>query len=372
VVVSVSWDVWLSTHWGTASRVFVGKFYALRRILSAKVSDEGAITSSLRRTCTAADELLSDSIEAISLQAANTTNTKETGLGAHVGLISVTNALHSCYPTLLQALDKSFVEASIGQGAVFAIVLLFRSIIHHLHTLGATEAGTRTKAGNPVKGNNTRASRQQSRSASNIHELSAALTMLAIQFFEALDLSQISHNRVLEALVCVFLDHLGSSLSLVVFAESDVMSSKGVHLGILPPCGLLDTTGLDYQAATRTTECECRYLVAILQQLMLYIDKQESLAGSEAVPFLTLKRSSVASNRAFAARVRKKLQDTLLRGVFGDDDESFKDALRKPIVVPANDNVDIAGSGQGESKDWFIGEVWRLLGWNILTGLHRE
>jgi hypothetical protein len=283
-------------------------------------------------------------------------------------LSRVTAGLCLCYPSLLQAVEKLSDNTGTEQRAVYAIVLLFQNVMGHLHTVTGKMARMIIKDDKIRKRNKPQATKQQSPSTANLHEMCVSLAKLAIDFFEALDLSLLPHNKVLEGLVCVFLDHLGSSLSLVVFADADGAVSKAAQPGILPPLGLLDTSDIDQVAAKRTTEQEAHYLVTILRHLVLCIDKQQSLMRSESAPFLTLKKSFTTSNNAFEARVRDKLQNTLLRGVFGDDDEMFKDALRRPRVHDTDDDIDVASHGRDDPGEWFIGEVWRLLGWNTLAG----
>jgi hypothetical protein len=209
---------------------------------------------------------------------------------------------------------------------------------------------------------------QQSSLSSNPDEICNVLTTLVIHFFKALDPSKLPHDKVLDSLICIFLDHLGSSLSLVVFADGDATSSTATQLGFLPPRGLIDTSHVDQQTAKRTAQYEARYLVTILRHLMQCIDKRQSLGRSVSDTCVTVDKPLTNSDSAFAAGVRIKLQKTLLRGVFGGDDESFRGALQRPNTKVIEDDVHVASSGQEEPGEWFIGEVWRLLGWSVLTG----
>lgn len=100
---------------------------------------------------------------------------------------------------------------------------------------------------------------------------------------------------------------------------------------------------------------------------MLIIDKQQSLIRSDSVSLLDLRKSPTISNNTFATKIRNKLQHTLLRGVFGDDDESFKEAIRRPDMKIVDDDVDVACNGRENAGEWFVGEVWALVGWDSLT-----
>lgn len=60
----------------------------------------------------------------------------------------------------------------------------------------------------------------------------------------------------------------------------------------------------------------------------------------------------------------------LLKGVFGGDDEMFRDCLQLPLV-PENGTGETPPSQVDPAEltpEWFTGEVWRILGGDILAG----
>jgi hypothetical protein len=347
--------------------LFARSFVTLRRLLSSREPDVNTLAKSLSETCAAAHESLSESIK-LSLLRATTAEAREAGQFSFGDLIRTSCTLRICHSSLLQAVERLFVKAGSEHCGVYAIVLLFERILGHLHEIAVIKSGTTIEAGDSVEPEERRTIKQRPLPTLTLDEGCHALTKLVIQFFKVLDLSKLPHNRVFDSLICIFLDHLGSSLSLVVFADVDATSSTAAELGFLPPCGLLDTSHVDQQTATRTAQYEARYLVTILRHLMNCIDKRQSLRKSVSDPLLTLDKPLTNSNSAFAVGVRNKLQKTLLRGMFGDDDESFRDALPRPVVNAIDDDVDVARSGQEDPGEWFVGEVWRLLGWSVLTG----
>jgi hypothetical protein len=61
---------------------------------------------------------------------------------------------------------------------------------------------------------------------------------------------------------------------------------------------------------------------------------------------------------------------TLLRGVFGNDDETFRNALQKPVQPESGVDPDLPTQlSQAWTPEWFTSEVWRILGWNILSSV---
>lgn len=325
--------------------------------------------TTLKRTCVAADRMLCESVELSFRPQNNTKRAQEAAEAAFRHLVKVPRALQLAHMSLLAAVDKVAAQAEddVTRRAVSAIVMLFQSILGQLHSLATIKSENTPQDDRSIHQSKSRTLKHQNLATPKLDEVSGALTRVLIHFSEALDFSQISHNMIFEGLICVFLDHLGSSLSLFVFADAEAGMSKPKELGLLPPRGLVDTLGGDQGTAISTAKHEACYLVTILRHLMLRVDKQQYLIESASVPFLEVRKSFATSNGAFVARVRKMLQNTLLRGVFGDDDESFKDALRRPIANPAEGDVDIASNARGKTDEWFIGEVWSLLGWDTLT-----
>ena len=324
---------------------------------------------SLTRVCATADEMLTISMKLSLYSTAKTRKAAEAARAAFGNSMRMPDALRLSYPSLVQAIEKLFVEEDGAHNGIFGVVQLFQHILGHLHTISAIKADTRTAGNKHLDQCQPQNIKQQLLAESDLHELCLAVTRLAIHFFEELDLSQLPHHKLFEGLVAVFLDHLGSSLSLVVFADIDIAASKGVTVGVHPPRGLLDTSDLEPQAAVRTTEQEAAYLVAILRHLMRCLDKPQPHLGFGSSSLLTPTNSSDITSSTFVAGVRERLQATLLRGVFGDDEESFKNALWRPVVDVPDVSLDLQSNGRKSAAEPFIGEVWKLLGWNILAGI---
>jgi len=114
---------------------------------------------------------------------------------------------------------------------------------------------------------------------------------------------------------------------------------------------------------------EAPYLVYILDNIMVFLDRHQALRRSRSTPLFSLSKDSTVSNMAFAMRVKNKLQTSLLRGVFGDQDEALQGGLRRPSPSAQDEMEDVsAPSGLEEgSPEWFTSEVWRILGWGILA-----
>ncbi|KAK1057698.1 hypothetical protein LTR33_013574 [Friedmanniomyces endolithicus] len=73
---------------------------------------------------------------------------------------------------------------------------------------------------------------------------------------------------------------------------------------------------------------------------------------------------------ALALHAKDRLQRTLMNCIFGaeglDEEDPFMDCLRMPSVT-GQLHVPMPKVKDVEVQDWFKGEVWRLLGWEILS-----
>jgi hypothetical protein len=75
------------------------------------------------------------------------------------------------------------------------------------------------------------------------------------------------------------------------------------------------------------------------------------------------------SSNAFAKQV-EKVQNTLLKGIFGGDDETFRDSLQLSPVLEngARETPPSQVDPAEPTPERFTDEMWRILGWDILAG----
>jgi hypothetical protein len=154
---------------------------------------------------------------------------------------------------------------------------------------------------------------------------------------------------------------------LTVFSDDQSIEQREIFTGLLSPQGLQDMSNLDSGTATRAVQLEAPYLIYILDKVMAFVDGHQALMSSRSTSLFSLSKDS---SDTFAKQIREKLQNTLLKGVFGDDDETFRNSLQKPIGLESGMDGDLpAQLGPAEqTPEWFTGEIWRILGWNILAG----
>ena len=90
----------------------------------------------------------------------------------------------------------------------------------------------------------------------------------------------------------------------------------------------------------RAVQLEAPYLIHILDNVMTFINTHRTLIGfrSASSPFSSSKDgsnsdSNSSCSNAFAKQVKEKLQNALLKGVFGGDNETFRDCLQLPLYL---------------------------------------
>lgn len=96
---------------------------------------------------------------------------------------------------------------------------------------------------------------------------------------------------------------------------------------------------------------------------------QALISFRSALNLSSSKDGSGGSINAFAKQV-EKLQNTLLKGIFGGDDEMFRDSLQLSPVLEngARETPPSQVDPAEPTPERFTDEMWRILGWDILAG----
>jgi hypothetical protein len=96
---------------------------------------------------------------------------------------------------------------------------------------------------------------------------------------------------------------------------------------------------------------------------------QALISFRSALNLSSSKDGSGGSSNAFAKQV-EKLQNTLLKGIFGGDDEMFRDSLQLSPVLEngARETPPSQVDPAETTPERFTDEMWRILGWDILAG----
>ena len=172
-------------------------------------------------------------------------------------------------------------------------------------------------------------------------------------------------SQITESLFNLLITRVSSLLSLMVFGASAPAQpfAAPVQLPLLK--------GSDEKG--RAQEQEAIWLLYLLKgSLPLMTSQPMPSAGTDHAH----QPSSTAHRKSAMGTVKKRLQNTLLRVLFGSSASDFEDALKMKVdldvpldllfspVAAQNDN---GITNEKESvSDWFKSEVWRVVGWKLL------
>jgi hypothetical protein len=345
-------------------------FFNLRQQIISKRPDTRVLHYALRDLWRVAASLISSStLEVFPAEQSK----KGSAQASNSNLQNTALAIQRSYPSLLLGLDKLCASSdSTGEvgSVVYEAVVLFETILAKISTFtvqtakGVDESRPKAK---PARAKSQAPNQSQGPFSQDHHTMLQSLAHLAVTTLTTVDPSKEPQSQILEGCLYVFLDHLGSSLSLAVFANDASTDKREMFTGLLPPQGLQDMSNVDPGTAVRAVQLEAPYLIYILENIMAFVDSYQALMNSQSASLFSLSKGSRVSNDGFAQKIKEKLQNTLLKGVFGDD-ETFRNALQNPLQSEAGVNADLPVSRAERTPEWFTGEIWRILGWDVLTG----
>lgn len=204
----------------------------------------------------------------------------------------------------------------------------------------------------------------------------AALDLLSSFVMSILDLLEDkteSHKALFEGLAYVFIEKLATCLYTLVFGHSRGATLEEEIAAGARPVEIEDASQgsslKPEEKEVRAAKVEAPYLIHILTRLMHAAPAHFGTSGTakSGKSKATSKASSTKDNLAITAKER--LQRTLLNCMFGtegvDEQDPFVDCLQKPALsgsLPVVPNVK-----EPDAQEWFKEEVWRLLGWDILS-----
>lgn len=303
-------------------------------------------------------------------KAASTTNTDT------IRIADLSSLFTTSYPLILQALDHATTSEAPDNDLTIAngsIIQLFQAALGQLHRLALDEVTRmeeeqRSKVKKPKS--NTKAVKSELLDVrSNFEPDTKALVHMLAMMLISIDATKDSHCELLEGLLCALFDHIGSSLSLMIFADPE--ASKG-DIGLVPPCGLAHVAHIKTQAALSAAEIEGPYLIAVLRSgLRLLRDNQQHMSPFMKEIFSWTEQKEITDPDVLREKIETRLQGTLLRSVFGDDDKTFDNALRREHPLEEADMQATKGGVRDVEQDkstWCIGQMWEQLGWEMLSG----
>lgn len=262
----------------------------------------------------------------------------------------------------IKAISRLDAQSDALPQAVHATITLFASFLDALHIavlpLARSSVSRHESAHGSLSKHPPNTKRMKTGSAFD-ENICAFITTILVETVGTLDVTTKTHESLITGITCNVLDHIGTMLSTLTFGG---ITRENKCVGMLLPSGLENQPSEQSKLERAAAMAEAPFLVFVLQELMGILKQpsllnctQKSIQKGQTLPYL-----------------RTRLQNTLLRGIFGDE-EDFINALQYPKALPFKNMVAKPGSNlSDESPEWFIQRVWDLVGWDVLASSHMQ
>lgn len=184
----------------------------------------------------------------------------------------------------------------------------------------------------------------------------SVLTQLFIALLNALEPNNAPHARLLDAITYLALSAIGDALYVLTSGHGRPASIREEIM--------LDKAALDAPASERVriVQAELANLWRLLKQILAV-----TLAFQRAKsPQAETGKAAGRSVGKLSLDVRKRLERTLVRCIWRDDPgDEMEDVLQRPVFKGPLPKLP-KGYVLQDTEDWFVGEMFTLLGWKML------
>ncbi|EGC44491.1 conserved hypothetical protein [Histoplasma capsulatum var. duboisii H88] len=373
----------LNTSRPQATTPFLRHFHALQKQLLRKF-DSDALVSFAVGLCESIDTAVRLELGDRGIKTRISTQEKTLQI-LDPDLQHALQGIRSSYPCLLQALKKLSVNDDTGSASgviTYHIIQLFQRTLGHMHRYivlkGKERIAQGSFSGKKIKRSKTKMPKTCTGQAYQLLFEEEKTLNLFSHFLASMILSlnpvRPQENNLLEGFLCSILEHVGRALSLFVFKELYSNPDLRLNPAKLPMPGNFDKehpTREEIAVAQRAAECEAKHLIWILERAMAFADQFERASDETKNDMISTETTpSGGPFQGILHRARTKLQNTLLKGIFGENEPEFRNSLRMPEKPPYSLPEEFPGrafiSAEIDPAEWFTQEVWRIVGWDVL------
>ena len=183
-----------------------------------------------------------------------------------------------------------------------------------------------------------------------------------------------SHHALFEGFAYCVLDKLASRLYITVFGHArgstiETEIAKSSTDSVIGNDVHTSRTLNEIDTLQAQTKLEAPYHIYLLKRIVA--GAPDHIGLSSRITSSKVKRTETKRPRkgALAVTAKERLQRTLVNSIFGkegvDESDPFLDCLRLP--TSDRGSISIPKAKESNAADWFREEVWRLLGWEILS-----
>ncbi|KAH8427184.1 uncharacterized protein LDX57_004899 [Aspergillus melleus] len=345
---------------------FMRQFYALQKALQKRPGN-GELAQSVVTLCrtmaTEMSNLSSQKRVASGRAKRGSLQSKEPDI------LAVLHSVDCAFQLLCQALERLSGSCAEAGLLVYHIVELYESTMNALQqecksTIDRPSCDTKAKTKTSKSKQSAKSKRPVTNQSSGAQlsphsEIASQIARLLNSMMISLDVASAGHQSLLEGFIFVLLSRVGKLLSLFVFQDLQIQPDLHADTEKLPtPAGLHEVDMKESQSAAKM---EARHAIWLLERALAVMDDFRSSAPLSVSQY-------ISANNIFSSKAKERLQSTLLQAVFGESSE-WGQALQ-PIAKPDQKDLDrllsCSQTSEQATPNWFIQEIWRLLGWEML------
>ena len=261
---------------------------------------------------------------------------------------------------------------------IYESVRMFQGVLDCIAQLATSCASS-----DPQHASTTKAvsgSGSSSTNAAKPPQASRALSQFLNAALSYLDRADPVHRQLFEGFLFALFDRVAERLYLCNFQHA---RGASVEADIVRGAAPSPTPGAS-RAELMALRLELPPLVVVLERALAlapyHLTPASASSSATAAKAAASRAPTSAARRALPSRTplsqhaRDRLQRTLVHRMFGDEDterDDFADMLRMPARLgglPALKKVaDTSAENGGGVRQWFISEIWRLVGWDVLA-----
>ncbi len=276
--------------------------------------------------------------------------------------IAVKNAVELAFRAVLRALHKfpvSMVDNAWRpqRQVTYYLMCLFESTMTALFEYSRVTTEERKEAVESTPG----AEQQQNEaggpsraSTGTHHEMAHGLVDLLCNMAILLNKKTQSDRLVIEGVLFLIINRLGELLGYFTFDGKK--SSINPNADVPPPAALAAVREKMGMINVEAAQMEAKYLVFFLKRW---------LKEKPRFPFTHCNKWPGDGPYELDKGIKHEMMKTLLQAIFGNGEPLFQGGLKR-VATPEPEDYEEPPEQREEFSQWFIGELWALIGWDIL------
>ncbi|PWY65875.1 hypothetical protein BO83DRAFT_410792 [Aspergillus eucalypticola CBS 122712] len=349
---------------------FMRQLYALQKVLQKRPNNSNVVSAAME-LCAAATKTVLDAIEQ---PIVSRSTTKAIPEPKRPDILAVLNSTENAFLILIQTFKKLSASGQHMRDAgqiTYSIVRLYEVIIEALGRHCRRKAEQQLRESKPsakqtqprqkakTKRFRTGYSVDDQNQADEGDEIATHMSLLLSRMALSLNIDCVAKQSILEGFLFVLLSRVGKLVSLFVFHDLRLRPDLQMNDAKFPLPGGLE--GINMAENTLPAAAmEAKSLIWPLEKMLVLLEDAPSMSSDP---------SHGCTNEQLAAKLKGKLQATLLHSVFGTD-SLWPEALQYPMGPDERDLERLqtcSGIPEQSVPDWFVQEIWRLIGWEMLA-----